>query len=160
MRDNGSCSHRWWVVGGMVGVMALTPLGLRRLVVQDSWTNGFDPESEFRRVTQQVNSNFFGMHLLFVCAEAPKTIQGEIPAAAINGPDIALPAALMGDPALIAGSPIKLSVGASADASTAVWQSHIELVNRSGETVFARLARSGHGHEFSVRAGESRPRQV
>ena len=153
-------SHRWWVVSGMVGIMALTPLGLRQLVVQDSWTTGFDPESEFRRVTQQVNSNYFGMHLLFVCAEAPKTIQGVIPAAAINGPDIALPASLTGDAALIAGSPIKLSVGASAYASTAVWQSHIELVNRRGETVFARLARSGDGREFSVRTGESRPRQV
>ena len=129
-------------------VLALTPLGLRRLVVQDSWTNGFDPNSEFRRVTQQVNENFFGMHLLFVSAEAPKTIQGEIAAGSINSPDIGLPAALVGDPALIVGSPITLSTGTSSDTPAAVWQSHIEMVNRSGDTVFARLARTGAAANF------------
>ena len=56
-----------------LAVMALTPFGLRQLVVQDSWTNGFDPASEFRRVTEQVNDHFFGMHLLFVSAAAPRT---------------------------------------------------------------------------------------
>ena len=97
--------RRWWVVGFALAVLALTPLGLRQLVVQDSWTNGFDPESEFRRVTQLVNDNFFGMHLLFICAEAPKTIQGEIAAASFNGPDIALPAALVGDAGVDFGQP-------------------------------------------------------
>jgi predicted RND superfamily exporter protein len=151
--------RRWWVVGFALAVTALTPFGLRRLVVQDSWTNGFDPESEFRRVTQQVNENFFGMHLLFVCAEAPRTIQGEIAAAAFNGPDIALPAVLVGDAALITGSPIKLSTVTSSDAPAAVWQSHIELVNRSGETVFARLARTGMATNFAdalAKAGQAR----
>jgi predicted RND superfamily exporter protein len=140
--------RRGSVVVFALAVTALTPFGLRRLVVQDSWTNGFDPESEFRRVTQQVNENFFGMHLLFVCAEAPKTIQGEIASASFNGPDIALPAALVGDAALIAGSPIKLSVGEPASTAFAIWQSHIEIVNRSGDTVFARLARTGEATNF------------
>jgi len=151
--------RRWSVVGFTLAITALTPLGLRRLVVQDSWTNGFDPESEFRRVTQQVNDNFFGMHLLLVSAEAPKTVQGEIAAAAINSPDIGLPAALVGDPVLIAGSPINLSVGTSADAPAAVWQSHIELVNAGGDTVYARLARTGAATNFSsalAKAGRAR----
>jgi uncharacterized protein len=151
--------RRWWVVGFTLAITALTPLGLRRLVVQDSWTNGFDPESEFRWVTQQVNDNFFGMHLLLVSAEAPKTVQGEIAAAAINSPDIGLPASLVGDPVLIAGSPIKLSVGTSADAPPAVWQSHIELVNAGGDTVYARLARTGAATNFSsslTKAGRAR----
>lgn len=151
--------RRWWVVGFALAVLALTPFGLRQLVVQDSWTNGFDPESEFRRVTQQVNDNFFGIHLLFVCAEAPRMIQGEIGAAAFNGPDIALPAAPVGDAALIAGSPIKLSVGEPASAASAVWQSHIEMVNRSGDIVFARLARTGAATNFPdalAKAGHAR----
>jgi predicted RND superfamily exporter protein len=141
--------RRWWVVGFALAVTALTPLGLRQLVVQDSWTNGFDPESEFRRVTQLVNENFFGMHLLFVSAEAPKTIQGEIAADSINSPDIGLPAALVGEPVLIAGSPIKLSAGTPSDAPAAVWQSHIERVNSGGDTVFARLARTGAATNFT-----------
>ena len=127
--------------------------------MQDSWTNGFDPESEFRRVTQQVNDNFFGMHLLFICAEAPRTIQGEIAAASFNGPDIALPAALVGDAALILGSPIKLSAGEPGGTNPAVWQSHIEIVNRSHDTVYARLARTGEATNFPdalAKAGRAR----
>ena len=76
--------RRWWVIGFALAVTALTPLGLRQLVVQDSWTNGFDPESEFRRVTQLVNENFFGMHLLFLSAGAPKTLTGEIASLGAN----------------------------------------------------------------------------
>src|ERR1017187_2958745 len=103
--------RRWWVVGGAVLLLTLTPLGLRRLVVQDSWTTGFDPASEFRRVTEEVNDNFFGMHLLFVSADAPKTIHGEIAAASINNFNLELPVNLVGEPMLIAGSPIKLTAG-------------------------------------------------
>jgi predicted RND superfamily exporter protein len=134
--------HRGTVIAVAVIIAALTPLGLRRLVVQDSWTNGFDPESEFRRVTQQVNDNFFGMHLLFVCADAPKTIAVEIPSSSFSGLDLTLPAALVNDPVLIAGSPIKISAGDTA------WQSHVEMVNRNGDTISARLARTDAATNF------------
>jgi predicted RND superfamily exporter protein len=106
-----------------------------------------------------VNDNFFGMHLLLVCAEAPKTIQGEIAASSIYSPDIGLPAALIGEPSLIWGSPIKLSAGAPDDKAGAVWQSHIELVNPGGDTVFARLARTGAATNFPsalAKAGRAR----
>jgi predicted RND superfamily exporter protein len=99
------------------------------------------------------------MHLLFVSVEAPKTIQGEIASASINSPDIGLPAAMVGEPALIAGSPIRLSTGAPSDAASAVWQSHIEMVNGSGDTVFARLARTGAATNFPdalAKAGRAR----
>jgi predicted RND superfamily exporter protein len=140
--------RRWWVAGFAAAVLALTPFGLRRLVVQDSWTSGFGPESEFHRVTQLVNDNFFGMHLLYISAEAPRTIRGEIPAAAINRPDIELPAALVGEPALIVGSAIRLTAGARSGAPSVVWDSRIELVNRSGDSVFARLAGGGEPAAF------------
>ncbi len=134
--------RRWMVISLTIVVIALTPFGLRRLVVQDSWTNGFAPESEFRRVTEAVNENFFGMHLLFVCADAPKTIRGEIPAPAISGLDTALPATAVDDAMLMAGSPITLSAG------DAVWQSHIEMVNRNGDTIYVRLARTDSATNF------------
>jgi predicted RND superfamily exporter protein len=97
--------------------------------------------------------------LLFISAEALKTIQGEIAAGSINSPDIRLPAALVGDPALITGSPIKLSVGTSAGAPAAVWQSHIELVNADGDTDFARLTPTGATTNFTdalARAGRAK----
>lgn len=140
--------HRRAIIIVLLAVMALTPFGLRRLVVQDSWTNGFAPESDFRHVTQAVNDNFFGMHLLFVCADAPRTLVGEIPSASINGPEISLPAAWVGDPVLIAGSPVKLTVADMAGVVSAVCQSHIEMVNRGNETIFARLAPANPGTNF------------
>lgn len=61
--------HRTLVLVGTILLLALTPLGLHRLAVQDSWTNGFSAGSEFRRVTEAVNKNYFGMHVLQVCAD-------------------------------------------------------------------------------------------
>ena len=61
--------------------------------------------------------------------------------------------------ALIAGSPIKLSVGAPSDTASAVWQTHIEIVNGGGDTVFARLARDGAATNFPdalAKAGRAR----
>ena len=140
--------RRWRVVGCALAVMALTPLGLRRLVVQDSWTNGFDPESEFRRVTQQVNDNFFGMHLLFICADAPKTIHGRNALRlSFIGPDIALPAALVGDAGLIAGSPINFC-GRTRRHDSAVWQSHIEM--REPQPAIPSLPDLPHGRRQRI----------
>ena len=39
-----------------LGLTLAAPLGLRRLVIQDSWIDGFDPDSEFRRATRLVNT--------------------------------------------------------------------------------------------------------
>ena len=151
--------HRRWVIAGLVAALALTPFGLRRLVVQDGWTSGFDPESEFRRTTEAVNAHFFGMHLLLVSAESPKTIQGEIPASAVDVPDVRLPSALVDDPVLIEGSPIKISAGNSVGSESAVWQSHIELANRAGDLTYVRLARGGAATNFLevlAKAGRAR----
>jgi predicted RND superfamily exporter protein len=136
--------RRWWVVGFALAIMALTPFGLRQLVVQDSWTNGFDPESEFRRVTQQVNDHFFGMHLLYVCAEAPKTLTGELPASAVSRYSMSLPDDLVRDPTLIMGSSVTLSTGDD----SAVWRPQIEMANHNANVLFARLVGGEPGTHF------------
>lgn len=135
--------HRHWVIGGALAVIALTPFGLRRLVVQDGWTNGFAPDSEFRRVTESVNENFFGTHLLYVCAQSTNTLHGEIPVAAINGPDLTLPGTLVSEPATIIGSPITLTAG------DAEWRTHIEFVNAGADKLYAHLARDESTNHFS-----------
>ena len=142
---NFSVRHRGLVLGGTLLAIALAVPGLRRLTVQDSWTNGFAPESEFRRVTEAVNNNYFGMHQLFVCAEAPKMLRGEIAAESINGPDIALPDGLVDEPILIVGSAITLKAGPDA-----TWQTHIEFANPSGGKIYARLSRDGIAPNFSA----------
>jgi predicted RND superfamily exporter protein len=127
--------RRWWVVGFALAVLALTPFGLRRLVVQDSWTTGFDPESEFRQVTQLVNDHFFGMHLLFISAEVPKTLTGELPGSAVNHYSISLLGDLLRNPTLIVGSPVTLLSGSN----SAVWRPQIEMANNYGNSIFLRL---------------------
>ena len=56
------------------GVLAvITALGTRNVVVQDSWIEGFDPNSEFRRATRLVNEQFHGAHLLQLRVDAGHT---------------------------------------------------------------------------------------
>jgi predicted RND superfamily exporter protein len=154
--------HRYWVVGLLLVVTALTPLGLRRLVVQDSWIDGFDPDSEFRRATQLVNEQFYGMHLLFVSVDQPQVLRGQVLASAMNRDGVVLRGGLVEHPALIAGSAITLSAaggarpvgdraegsgaargplshGASNRPPRAVLQSHIEMVYGLGTNIGTRI---------------------
>ncbi len=142
----GVMRWRWWAVGGALLVTAITPLGLRHLVVQDSWTDAFDPSSDFRRATRMVNEEFYGMHLLFVCVEAPQLIEGQLPASALAPEGIYLPAASLKTPALLAGGTITLSVdpkptdGAPTRALDPVtWRPKIQMVTRLGDRLLARL---------------------
>jgi predicted RND superfamily exporter protein len=132
--------RRWLVVGAALMTIALTPLGVRQLIVQDSWINGFDPASPFRRVTQEVNEDFFGMHQLFVSAEAPVMLTGELPASAVSRMTVALPCNLLRSPELIAGSPIALLLGEKTQAGTngdsfarAVYHARVRAIGQKGE---------------------------
>jgi len=49
---------------GLVTVVAA--LGVPRLYVQDSWIDGFAPQSDFRRATDRVNALLHGTHVLLV----------------------------------------------------------------------------------------------
>ncbi len=143
----GVVRWRWWVAGLALLVTALTPLGLRRLAVQDSWTSAFDPDSEFRHATQLVNEQFYGMHLLFVCFDAPEVLKGEIPASAVTLGRIVLPGELVADPALLPGSSIsifpaeELPRASPTDAPRAVWHTHIETAVRFGTNITTHTPR-------------------
>jgi hypothetical protein len=140
--------RRGWVAGAVIVILALTPFGLARLFVQDSWIDGFDPDSDFRRATQTVNENYHGMHLLLVSIDAPKMIAGELPSTAIKPGEIILRTNLVDDPALVAGSPITLWVADAAPGgdgtnrpSKPVWRSHLEMALRRGDGIACRPAR-------------------
>ncbi len=126
--------YRWWTVGAILIVLALTPLGLRKLVVQDSWMDAFDPSSEFRRASLAVNKYFCGMHLLFVTVDAPRTLAGELPASAFSPEGIMLSGNLAEKPGLIAGSTILIQRG---DGQSV--RSHIEMAAPAGTNVLARI---------------------
>jgi predicted RND superfamily exporter protein len=118
-------------------VVALTPLGLHQLAVQDSWTDAFDPGSEFRQSTQLVNSNFFGMHLLLVCMDAPETATGELSAPPDGQNRILLPGDICREFQEIEGSTITLSVTPSNASAPRGWSSQIEMLRRAGTNISA-----------------------
>jgi predicted RND superfamily exporter protein len=137
---------RWWVAGLAGLVMAITPLGLRQLVVQDSWIDGFDPNSEFRRTTQLVNEHFYGMHLLFVSFDAPETITGEVAVSAVNATGINFPAGLVEDLTLIDRSSISLVMADEAPlrhrtngVNPTIWLTQIQSAFKRNGRIFAQL---------------------
>ncbi|HVR98928.1 MAG TPA: MMPL family transporter, partial [Thermoanaerobaculia bacterium] len=76
-------------------LLALVSLdGVRRLAVQDSWVDGFAPDSGFARAMRRFDREFLGSHLLLVTVEAePLRFGGEIAGAAVGDHSLTLPAA-------------------------------------------------------------------
>ncbi len=105
----GVVRHRYWVIGLVVVVLVLTPLGLRRLVIQDSWIDGFDPSSEFSRATRLVNEQFHGMHLLHVTMDAGEALRGQLPVADVTFAKLSFPTNLIQNPRELAGRWLYLS---------------------------------------------------
>jgi predicted RND superfamily exporter protein len=82
----GVIRFRVAVLIGAVALAALTPFGIAKVVVQDSWIDGFAPESEFRQATNHFNEQFHGGHTLLVNVDTgSERIEGEIDAAALDG---------------------------------------------------------------------------
>jgi predicted RND superfamily exporter protein len=133
---NTVVSHRWWAVAGIMAIAAITPLGLRKLTVQDSWMDAFDPSSNFRRASLAVNQHFYGMHLLYVTFDVPQTLAGELPTSAFSPEGILLSGSLAEKPGLIAGSTIFIK---NADGHSV--RSHIEMVVPAGTNMLARIPR-------------------
>jgi predicted RND superfamily exporter protein len=79
------------VVAAAVALLALD--GVRRVVVQDSWVDGFAPESDFARAMRQFDRDFAGAHVLQVVVETqPLHLAGEVTGAAVADRSLTLPA--------------------------------------------------------------------
>jgi predicted RND superfamily exporter protein len=138
---------RWCVAALVLLVTALTPLGVHRLVVQDSWTSGFDPQSDFSHATHLVNDQFDGMHLLFVSCKAPLLFKGQIPGSALTPTWLALPGDLVPDLAFLEGRSLRVfPAGTNAPITNApaptVWHTRIAKASRSANEIAAFTTRS------------------
>ncbi len=121
---------RWVVLGATAVVIALTPLGLRRLVIQDSWIDGFDPDSRFSRTTRFVNEQYRGVHLLYVSFDASKSWRGTMPAANAALTRFVLPANATTNAQEWAGCWLHVSLDAPGAGTSAprAWRSVIDAV--------------------------------
>ena len=57
-------ARRGLILAGFALMLAASYVGISRVRVQDSWIDGFDPRSTFRRTTAHFNEQFFGAHVL------------------------------------------------------------------------------------------------
>ncbi len=85
--------RRWAVLGIAAGVAVVAVDGVRRVEVQDSWVDGFAPNSAFARATRWFDDQFLGSHLLrlVVETEAPE-LRGEVTASALGAFELTLDA--------------------------------------------------------------------
>jgi predicted RND superfamily exporter protein len=153
---------RWVVVAAAVVIVVVAPFGVDRLVVQDSWINGFAADSDFYQATQFFNQQFLGTHVLLVrvATEAPE-YAGEIPAADVDHHRVLLPAAGVTDPEALVGNRIFLSRAGAGDPEPdpvsqrrrpGTWRGWIESVSRDGDHLVVNTERRSGSPVISLRA--------
>jgi hypothetical protein len=127
-------ARRCSVIGAVAVVVALAPFGLRRVVIQDSWIDGFDPDSEFTRATRIVNEQFHGMHLLYLTIDAGEVLRGTLPTTNVSLSKFSFPANLTRRPEDWVGRWLYIHIDSPSNAAPrATWRSTIESATRSGD---------------------------
>jgi predicted RND superfamily exporter protein len=134
-----------WTLGLAVLALALMPLGLRRLTVQDSWIEGFAHDSAFYRATQYFNQRFFGTHLLLLVLDTGHVdLHGRVPVADLRMHEIRLPSDLVSDPGRLVGCSVSIArrlIPPGADSLAGFrqaiqrWWSFVESAARKGDRI-------------------------
>ncbi|MCH7525816.1 MAG: MMPL family transporter [Planctomycetes bacterium] len=109
-RLGGLVLRRKWVCLLGVGLLvAASPTGVKRLLVQDSWIDGFSPDSAFHKATTTINEKFNGSHLLLVDFDTgPVSTEGPFERSDIRESGLAIERALLDDPRLLANHQIRI----------------------------------------------------
>ncbi|MFN0058957.1 MAG: efflux RND transporter permease subunit [Planctomycetota bacterium] len=98
------------VLVGALAIAVLSPFGISKVQVQDSWIDGFSPESEFRAATEHFNAHYFGAHLLQLQVTAPNVqFSGEIGEAQLEMTRLNLPVGAAEIPKEVLADPRLLS---------------------------------------------------
>jgi predicted RND superfamily exporter protein len=131
----------------------VAPLGVARVVIQDSWIDGFAPSSEFYQATQEFNDQFLGTHLLLVSVDTGHyVLSGEVGMDALDHHSATLPAGLASDPQSLVGNQLLFRrIGEPARARRtqrrskipSEWRVRIESVVRQGDQIVATWPRRG-----------------
>ncbi len=137
---------RYLILGVAVLATVLAPLGVRKIIVQDSWIDGFARKSEFYQATQAFNNQFLGTHMLLVCLDTGhSSLRGELEPEAVGDHTFFLPGDLVSDPAALvglsvefkrSGSPLAGVPPASPRDPRRMWQSRksrVETAMRQGD---------------------------
>ncbi len=146
-RGVGSAAIRWrfLILPVALLLIAAAPLGIRKIVVQDSWIDGFDRESDFHRATAAFDDQFLGTHVLHICVDAGhEAISGELGAENLDFRWIALPLDLVVDPQTLVGrhlrlrrieDPLVFGPPSRADELRTTWESWIQSAKRQKDRI-------------------------
>lgn len=144
--------------------------GIRKVVVQDSWIDGFDPHSEFRHATAEFNEQFFGTHVLQLCVDASKrTFEYTADSGTFEDHRYPLPAHLLRSPGQFVGDRVwlssvedrgKSSTSRPDDGSGQRWRSSIESIETNGVQKFFRTPRSDGLPIYVVDRTRARPVRI
>jgi len=154
--------NRYPLLGAAVLMVALSPLGLNRLFVQDSWVDGFDPESNFYRATQAFNEKFFGTHLLVLQVDTGDDVHtGELSADLVEDHAYRLPLepGLEIDPKRLVSRRLTISlagtpVGEEESKRSRVWRSWIESARLQGDELVLTTPRVTGSARFLFRLAD------
>ncbi len=101
---------RWAALIASLAVVAALPTGIGKVFVQDSWIDGFAPDSEFHRATTAFNDQFLGTHILHIRydtgVQAP--LVGVLDAPRIKMLNVRFPETLPIEPEKLVGQWIRL----------------------------------------------------
>ena len=154
---------RWAVILAVIALLAAAPFGIRRIVVQDSWIDGFSEGSDFRRATDAFNEQFLGTHILHVCLDGGhEWISGRIGGNAVDVRSVKLPWYFADDPQSLIGRKLRLtrvddtSVGppSRAEELQRTWATWIQGARRLGDEVIVSGDPRHGSAAFALRSKE------
>ncbi len=138
--------HRFAVLVLAAALVAATPLGLRKVYVQDSWIDGFASGSEFYRATQTFNDKFLGTHMLLVEVDTggSERLEGELGVRDLDRKHVRLPGDLVEEPETLVSQQIVIAAvepteivrpGQPTRYIHRRWASRIESAVRQGDDI-------------------------
>ncbi len=140
------------VLAAAVAVALLAADGVRRVAVQDSWIDGFAPESDFARATRWFDEQFLGSHLLRLALEvdAP-SLEGEIEESALATFELTLDAPAQLDTARLADAWIRVfALGENARE----WRTWCKSARREGAELVLTMPRQRGSARFFLQPQE------
>ncbi len=151
--------RRGLVVPAFLILVALGSLGIRDVIVQDSWIEGFDPHSEFREATGLFNEQFYGAHILQICIDASaRTKSVMVGGEAVNEREFPMPRDWETSPGSLVGDPISLrrvkdgpsGVALPPELDGRVWRSWIESTRKEAGRIIATTPRHDGQPQFWI----------
>jgi predicted RND superfamily exporter protein len=140
--------HRRAVLAVAVAVALLAVDGVWRVVVQDSWVDGFAPESEFARAMRQFDRDFAGSHVLQVVVETePLHLSGTVAGSAVGDRTLSLPAAKGISAPQLLGSFLELE-GPRGTVPPRQWSSWVATARPEGDRILLGWPLTGGSPRF------------